>query len=150
MRLTADGGLLNIPLPDGEWTISGIVVEGRSRERVVKPRMAAKESPRPAIAHDPPSEIDAGQALTLKVRISPAHEVTRVRLYYRAVNQQAKFKAMEIGGGEDTFTIPGEDIAARWDLMYYFEALNGAGGGWFHPDPRIATPYFVVKVRGAK
>jgi hypothetical protein len=34
-----------------------------------------------------------------------------------------------------------------WDLMYYFEILNRAGGGWFYPDPQNATPYYVVKVR---
>jgi hypothetical protein len=30
--------------------------------------------------------------------------------------------------------------------MYYFEVLNKQGGGWFEPDPAVATPYYVVKV----
>jgi hypothetical protein len=42
--------------------------------------------------------------------------------------------------GGTTFTIPGEDISARWDLMYYFEVLNKEKSGWFYPDPASATP----------
>ena len=44
------------------------------------------------------------------------------------------------------FTIPGEDISPKWDLMYYFEVLNDQKTGWFQPDPAMATPYYVVKV----
>jgi hypothetical protein len=45
--------------------------------------------------------------------------------------------------------IPGADISAKWDLMYYFEVLNKEKGGWFEPDPAVATPYYVVKVESA-
>ena len=44
------------------------------------------------------------------------------------------------------FTIPGEDISPKWDLMYYFEVLNDQKTGWFQPDPAVATPYYLIKV----
>jgi hypothetical protein len=55
----------------------------------------------------------------------------------------------DFAAGQDSVTIPGEDVSPKWDLMYYFEVLNRAGGGWFCPDPQTATPYYVVKVRPA-
>ena len=30
--------------------------------------------------------------------------------------------------------------------MYYFEILNSEKTGWFYPDPRVETPYYVVTV----
>jgi hypothetical protein len=42
------------------------------------------------------------------------------------------------------FTIPPEDLTPEFDLLYYSEVLDKQGGGWFHPDPRTATPYYVV------
>jgi hypothetical protein len=30
--------------------------------------------------------------------------------------------------------------------MYYFEVLAADGSGWFHPDPALAVPYYVVTV----
>ena len=112
----------------------------------MEPQTFPKTLRRPVISHQPPREIATGQALTLKIGISPAADVTGIRLYYRPVNQQAKFKTIENAAGQDTFTIPSEDVASAWDLMYYFEVLNRAGGGWFHPDPQTTTPYYVVKV----
>jgi hypothetical protein len=63
---------------------------------------------------------------------------------HRAVNQLVAFKSIEAKAGE-RFTIPGEDISPRWDLMYYFELLSTTEG-WFTPDPAKETPYYVVKV----
>jgi len=63
------------------------------------------------------------------------------------VNQLAKFKMLEMPAANATFTIPGEDVSGRWDLLYYFEILNRAGSGWFYPDPAMAKPYFVVTTR---
>ena len=68
-----------------------------------------------------------------------------VRLHYRPVNQLVPFKTLESAPGA-AFTIPASDISPRWDLMYYFEVINRANGGWFHPNPLKETPYFVVNV----
>ena len=54
---------------------------------------------------------------------------------------------LEAGPSQAVFTIPAEHISPKWDLMYYFEALNDQGSGWFQPDPLVATPYYVVEVR---
>lgn len=83
------------------------------------------------------------------MQITPSKDVARVRLHYRAVNQQAKFKTVENDPGKLSFSIPAEDISAKWDLMYYFEVLSRGGSGWFQPDPQVATPYYVVKVNAA-
>jgi hypothetical protein len=78
--------------------------------------------------------------LTLAIDVQ-GRVATRIRLHYRALNQNDSFRTLE---GTGTFVIPGEDISDRWDLMYYFEILNAEGSGWFYPDPATATPYFVV------
>jgi hypothetical protein len=56
----------------------------------------------------------------------------------------AKFKVLEHTAGE-SFVIPTGDIPTDCDLMYYFEILSDAGGGWFQPDPLTTAPYYVVK-----
>ena len=74
-----------------------------------------------------------------------------MRLHYRAVNQLAAFRTLEAPPSpRTTFIIPGYDMSADTDLMYYFEVLHGRNGGWFQPDPDQATPYHVVAVRGEK
>jgi hypothetical protein len=57
------------------------------------------------------------------------------------------FKTLEAQAACPVFTIPGEDISAEYDLMYYFEILNQAKSGWFEPDPARATPYYVVETK---
>jgi hypothetical protein len=106
-----------------------------------------KASPRPAISHQSPATTAAGQPITLTIQISPTSDVSAIRLHYRPVDQEAKFKTIENAAGQNTFTIPSADVSAKWDLMYYFEVLNKGGSGWFQPDPQVATPYYVVKVR---
>jgi hypothetical protein len=61
------------------------------------------------------------------------------------VNHLVPFKVLEASPGEP-FTIPGFDVQAKWDLMYYFEVIDEAGGGWFQPEPVRETPYYVVTV----
>jgi len=100
----------------------------------------------PRFQHTPPRIATAGQPLTLSLSMLPAGAAKTVRLHYRPLNQLAKFKTLEAPATRRVFTIPGEDIAANWDLMYYFEVLAPDGSGWFHPDPAVATPYYVVSV----
>ena len=146
-HLKADGGFLNVAFPEGEWTVSGLVIQGPKSKLPLEPQRFARPMPRPAIAHQPPATAKAGQAVALQLTLSNAAAVTAIRLYYRPVNQLAKFKTIENAAGRTSFTIPGEDVSAKWDLMYYFEILNTGGSGWFHPDPQAATPYYVVKVQ---
>ena len=124
------------------------MIAGRAPKPPLEPQVFPKTAPRPSFVHAPPSSALPGQDITLRIRIAPAAGVTRVRLHYRAVNQNVPFKTIEKPGGADqSFTIPAADVAAKWDLMYYFEILNDRGGGWFQPDPDRVTPYYVVHVQ---
>jgi hypothetical protein len=145
MTLKSESGFLNIAFPQGEWSVSGLVIKGPKSQSPLESQRFAKLLPRPAIVHEAPKMVAAGQAITLTLRVTPAADVTRIRLHYRAVNQLADFKTIEKTIDQLTFTIPAHDVSAKWDLMYYFEILNREGRGWFHPDPHTATPYYVVK-----
>ncbi|MFB3825938.1 MAG: hypothetical protein ACE15B_04180 [Bryobacteraceae bacterium] len=147
LALNAEGGFLDIPFPAGVWEVSGVVVQGAQSRAPLAPQRFPELLPRPKIEHQAPRFAAAGQPLELRLKISPADRVTRIRLHYRPVNQQAKFKTIELAAGERSFTIPGAEISAKWDLMYYFEILHAGGSGWFHPDPHTATPYRVVKIK---
>ena len=146
--LTASGGILDVAFPQSEWTVSGVVIQGPRSQTLPPAQQFPRQLPRPTISHSAPDTVQAGRPITLTLAISPASRVTRIRLYYRPVNQRAKFKEIENAAGQNSFTIPGEDVSPKWDLMYYFEVLNNGGGGWFQPDPQTATPYYVVKVTG--
>jgi hypothetical protein len=122
---------LDIPFPDGDWRISGLILQS-SRPPSPTPKT---QHPRPAVrvAHTPPATARANQSLTLRIE-APGP----VRLHYRPMNHLVRFKTL----AGPPFTIPAEDVSPRWDLIYYFE-----GPTWFHPDPRVGTPYYVVKVQ---
>jgi hypothetical protein len=145
--LKTDGEFLNIRFPEGEWSISGLVIQGPRSKLPLKQQIFPKRLARPVTKHEPPVSAAGGQPVTLNIRISPALSGARIRLHYRPVNQKAQFKTIERGGDEQSFIIPGEDVSANWDLMYYFEIVNRGGNGWFQPDPQEATPYYVIKVR---
>jgi hypothetical protein len=137
-------GRLSIPMPAGNWNISGIVIKAQASDRRFPPPHAMKPARGPSIRHTPPSSIKAGVALTVEVQCSPTPH--RVRLHYRAVNQLARWKHLEAPAGA-RFSIPAEDIRSRWDLMYYFEVIDKEQFGWFYPDPLVETPYFAVTVK---
>ncbi len=141
-----DGEFLNIGFPEGDWSVSGLVIQGSRSRLPLDPQVFPKFFPRPTITHHPPVSAIEGRPVTLNIRIASASNVTRIRLHYRSLNQKAQFKTIENAADEQSFTIPGEDLSAHWDLMYYFEILNQGASGWFHPDPQHATPYYVIRV----
>src|SRR5579875_982871 len=148
LQLRTESGALNIPFPQGAWSISGLVIKRSGSPPPREPRRQKGEAySRPEILHAAPQFAQAGRSLTLTLRISSLAYVNAVRLYYRPLNQLAQFKMIEASLPHLTFTIPGEDISLGWDLMYYFEILDKGLGGWFEPDPRVRTPYFVVSTR---
>lgn len=132
--LESTGGLLDIAFPQGEWSVSGLVIQATSMAPV-PPQKFPKLLPRPMMVHEPPKRAVAGQPIRLRLQISPMSNVTVVRLHYRPVNQNTEFKMLD-----NTFTIPGKDVSPNWDLMYYFEVLNNEGTGWFDPDPLADLP----------
>jgi hypothetical protein len=146
LDLKTEGEFLDIATPDGDWSISGLVIQGPKSKLPLNPQELPKLLPRPGISHQPPSTADAGHSIGLRIQITPATNVTAIRLHYRPVNQKAQFKIIEHTSADGSFTIPQEDVSPKWDLMYYFEILNPAGSGWFQPDPLVTTPYYVIKV----
>jgi hypothetical protein len=149
LKLTAANRRLEIPMPGGEWSISGIVIKTAvPGEQSAKIPVEPKPLPRPRFRHEAPPFAQPAEQLKLELSIpNPAH-VTRVRLYYRPLNQLASFKLMEQPPGQP-FMIPGGDITGEYDLMYYFEVLNDVNGGWFQLDPLVQTPYYVVRTSKA-
>ena len=146
-QLRAREGRLDVVFPAGEWTVSGIVIQGETAAPPpAPPARPARATWYPRFTHFPPRTAVAGQPLTLTLGILPTTAAKTVRLHYRPVNQLVPFKTLEAPATRGVFTIPGEDISARWDLMYYFEVLAPDGSGWFHPDPALTVPYYVVTV----
>jgi hypothetical protein len=144
LKLVAANGRLEIPMPAGEWSISGIVVRTVGSETPAKLPPEPKRLAQPQFRHDMPAFAKPGEPLKLSLHIANTEHVGKVRLYYRTLDQLSRFKSIEHAPGE-MFVIPGEDISSQYDLMYYFEVLNDAGGGWFVLDPLIQTPYYVVQ-----
>lgn len=140
----ARGGVLEIAMPEGEWKVSGLLVQG-GPERSFKERWPQAVA-RPQMEHSAPRAATAGKALELALRVWPQADVTTVRLHYRPLNQLAAWKTMEAAPARAVFRIPAAEVDARWDLQYYFEVLNREGTGWFVSDPQQATPYYVVPV----
>lgn len=143
--IKAENGRLIIPMPEGEWSISGVVIKNAAVQNKFPSAIVSPKEPQPEFQHQPVTTAKTGVALSLKLSILRSDSVQIVRLHYRSVNQLAQFKTIEAQPGSQ-FTIPAADIDARWDLMYYFEILNKSGSGWFAPDPLRETPYHVVKV----
>jgi len=144
--LKSENGRLSIPFPSGEWAVAGLVVKPAQAAAVsFPPAIATEQIARPEMRHQAPTTVRAGTALQVKLDLPDPANVRMVRLHYRPVNQLVPFKTLESAPGA-AFTIPASDISPRWDLMYYFEVINRANGGWFHPNPLKETPYFVVNV----
>jgi hypothetical protein len=145
-QVQARGGLCDVAMPAGEWRVSGLILKSGKAAAATPARWPVSVA-RPALEHSAMKLIYAGKPLQLLLRVWPATEVTQIRLHYRALNQMTPWKVMETTAQKPVFTIPGEEIDARWDLQYYFEVLNREGTGWFLPDPAKATPYYVVSVQ---
>ncbi len=143
---TPVNGVVDVPMPGGEWELSGIIVKR------VQPAPAAAvgpvpvRPPRPAITHRPPVTVREDSSLALRLLVAPAAAAARVRLHYRSAGAPGEFRTIEQEGGQAAFEIPGEQLGADWNLVYYFEVLAPGGSGWFYPDPHEQTPYYVLPV----
>jgi len=145
-EITARNGTLDVVFPQGFWQVSGLIVKGSNTHNTVPQLIPADRPPRPTISHTAPKTALAGSPLHLLLSVQPRNSLKSLRLHYRPLNHLAKFKTLEQPPSYTTFTIPGSDISAEFDLLYYFEILNTQNTGWFEPDPMKATPYFVVRV----
>jgi hypothetical protein len=147
LRLRAAGERLEVPMPAGRWAVRGLIVKPETPAGPASLPPEPAVLPRPVMRHHPPAAAPAGEPLVLRIAVTGSANIRLVRLHYRPVNQLARWQTLEAPPGVP-FTIPGRDVAARWDLMYYFEVIHRAGGGWFEPDPHTTTPYHVVRTVG--
>jgi hypothetical protein len=144
-QLAAAGGTLDIPMPEGDWKMCGLLVRDATPAQAPPYRIVVRPE-RPGLEHTAPKQAPSGAPLLLTLRLWPVTGVTAVRLHYRHLNQLESWKTVEQPPSRLTFTIPASEMDARWDLQYYFEVLHLQGSGWFLPEPVKATPYFVVSV----
>jgi hypothetical protein len=143
--VAAAGGFLDILTPENEWSMCAVTILS-NRPAPSIPFRWPKQLPRPSLEESPPKTAIAGKPLRLSIRVPSNAGAKLVRLHYRPLSQLAAWKNMDAAPQHAEFTIPPGEVSAKWDLQYYFEILNGEGGGWFQPDPLIATPYHVVRV----
>lgn len=139
----ASNGVVDIVLPEHDWELSGVII--KNVEPATAPaRPAGIKQERPAFSHLPPRRLRPGSPLNISLRVTPSAGKT-VRMHYRPMNALEKFRTLEAPGGSAVFAIPGEEITAEFDLLYYFEILSEIGQGWFYPNPAENTPYYVIE-----
>ncbi len=103
----------------------------------------------PALEHSPVTEHGPGRPLEIRARVTDAAGVEEVRLHYRPTRHKQEFSTVRMRPVADSYVaaIPGPFITERFDLMYYFEVLDRHGNGAIVPDPEVAQPYHVVRIR---
>lgn len=102
----------------------------------------------PHIEHVPVTLIKPSDNLTVNVGVKSAQPVKKVILHFRPVNQMSDWKEYEMrpaGEGRYETAVSSREITARWDYMYYVEALV-EGGGALWPSWEEGQPYVVVRV----
>ena len=142
---------------DAEYYIEATDANGTTRlwpaEGSEAPQRVAvgDSAARPTVEVDRATGATPGQDLIVTARVDAADELDRVTLYYRDLNQRELYtpRPMQRANGAWTATIPGADIVAAWDVMYYVEAADRLGNGAIGPDPDVETPYVVVPVERA-
>jgi len=102
------------------------------------------------ITHQPVTNADIGQPVTIRVKVTTAAGLKWVHLLYRDVNQYEEFKTLDMHstGEKDIYeaAIPGDQITSKWDLMYLIEIMDKNKKGVIYPDLNKVCPYIVVKV----
>src|SRR5437899_10188540 len=88
--------------------------------------------------------------LTITAEVHAPAGVEWVRVRYRSVNHHEDYRtlAMLPTDTKDQYRaiISVEQILARWDLMYFIEAMDHAGNGKIYPDLDKETAYVIVKL----
>ncbi|HVZ66567.1 MAG TPA: hypothetical protein VG936_18525 [Lacunisphaera sp.] len=114
------------------------------------PATSGDRSP-PEVTADRLAIAPAGQPLRVIAHVADPSGVRSVKLRYRHVTQYEDYPTLDMQPtgqpGEFAATIPGDFITTEWDLMYFIEAIDGAGNGTMWPDFRRESPYVIVKVQ---
>ena len=104
----------------------------------------------PVLQHSPIESALPGQPLHIVAKVEDPSGIRWVHLRYRGLSQHQDFQDLSMlpTGRDNEFeaTIPGANIDAKFDLMYFFETMDTQGNGKIYPDLSKETPYVVVKV----
>ena len=92
-----------------------------------------------------------GEPLRIVARATDSSGVRSMQLRYRHVTQYEDYATLDMQptGRPDEYaaTIPPEFIDAHWDVMYFIEAVDGAGNGTHWPDFEREAPYVFVHLQ---
>lgn len=105
----------------------------------------------PEVKHQRITTAPVGRPIRIVVHATDPSDVRSLRLRYRHVTQYEDYAtvAMQPTGNPDEFaaTIPGDFVGPTWDVMYFIEAIDGAGNGTIWPDFRHEAPYIFVHLQ---
>jgi len=105
----------------------------------------------PTIELQPSSKAKPGEDLVITARAEGQTSLKSLRLRYRHLTQYEDYETQDMqldpSTGLYTARIPGTFITAKWDLIYYVEAIDKNGNGRIYPDLDKETPYVIVAVQ---
>jgi hypothetical protein len=120
-------------------------------KQILPPRTAAGEPPSVQLLPAPVAR--PLQGLDISVKVTAPAGLKWVRLRYRHVTQYEDYQTAAMAfhpeTGVYTGNIPASFVDAKWDLMYFIEAVGKDGAGRMYPDMETETPYVVVPVARA-
>jgi len=98
--------------------------------------------------HEPVGHALAGADIEIRCTIESAHPLTKAVIWFSHTNQFDELECTKLSqeNGEWVARISGSCVDRRWDLLYFFEAVDKFGVGCRYPDFRERTPYYLVKV----
>ncbi|ACB76493.1 hypothetical protein [Opitutus terrae] len=105
----------------------------------------------PVVEHTRITTAPVGRPIRLVARATDPSGVRSLRLRYRHVTQYEDYESADLQptGAPNEFaaTIPGEFVGSTWDVMYFIEAIDGAGNGAIWPDFRREPPCVFVHLQ---
>jgi len=116
------------------------------------------DSEPPLLRHEPITAAQPGKPIVVTTEVSDPAGIKWVRLHYRSVSQYEDYKTVEMTptaqrnppavgrAGLYQAVVPAEDVVAKYDFMYFIEALDNHGNGRIYPELQKQTPYIVVKL----
>ncbi|UCC96650.1 MAG: hypothetical protein JSW66_12485, partial [Phycisphaerales bacterium] len=113
-------------------------------------RKAYLDNEPPSFRHEPIASARPETPLAVTAEVSDPSAVKWVRLHYRSVTQYEDYKTIDMTptGQKNLYraVVPGTDIPAKYDFMYFIETMDSCGNGRIHPDLHKQAPYIVVKL----
>ena len=126
--------------------------EARSTRVKTAPRYepAADAAESLLVIHQPVRAAPAGKPLTLTAEVRAPAGIKWVRLRFRSVNQYDDYLTLPMqpadSAGHYQAIVPAEQLKAKFDFMYFLEAMDNRGHGKIYPDLNQTTPYIVVRL----